>query len=82
METEVGKVVHWYDKLGVAIIELSAPLSAGDTVKFKHGDQEFQQAITSMQVEHQAVQSAKPGDSVGVKTDQKVREGTVVYKIS
>ena len=73
---------HWYDKLGVAIIELSAPLSAGDTVKFKHGDQEFQQAINSMQVEHQAVQSAKPGDSVGVKTDQKVREGTVVYKIS
>ena len=82
METEVGKVVHWYDKLGVAIIELTAPLSVGDTVKFKRGEEESQQVISSMQVEHQAVQTAKPGDSVGVKTDQKVKEGALVLKIS
>ncbi len=82
METEVGKVVHWYDKLGVAIIELSAPLSVGDTIKFKRGEEESQQTVGSLQVEHQEVQSAKPGDSVGIKTDQKVKEGAVVLKVS
>jgi putative protease len=80
METEVGKVVHYYDKLGVAIIELQAPLAVGDTIKVKHGDAEFEQPVTSMQVEHQTVQSAKKGESVGVKVDQKAKEGSIVLK--
>lgn len=80
MEQEVGKVVHYYDKLGVAIIELSAPLAVGDTIKVKHGEEEFAQSVTSMQVEHETVQSGKKGDSVGVKVDQKTKEGAVVFK--
>lgn len=80
MAQEVGKVVHYYDKLGVAIVELSAPLSVGDTVTFTRGDDTFEQALASMQVEHQDVQRAKAGDSVGVKVDHKVREGTIVSK--
>ena len=82
MEQEVGKVSHYYDKLGVAILDLSAPLSVGDTVKFKKGEQEFKQKVDSIQVEHQAVQTAKPGDQVGIKVDQKVKDGVEVYKVS
>lgn len=82
MENEVGKVVHYYDKIGVAIIELSDTLAVGDTIKIKRGDTEFQQSVKSLQVEHQDVQSGKKGDQVGVKTEQKVREGAIVYKLS
>lgn len=82
METEIGKVVHFYDKLGVAIIELSAPLKVGDTIKVKQGEDEFEQPVTSMQVEHEAVESGKKGDSVGVKVDQKVKESAAVYKVT
>ena len=82
MEKEVGKVVHYYDKLGVAIVELSAPLKVGDIIKVKRGEEEFEQSVSSMQVEHEAVESAKKGDSVGLKVDQKSKEGAVVYKVT
>lgn len=82
METDIGKVVHYYDKAGVAIIELAAPLAVGDTIKIKHGESEFEQHVASMQIEHAAVQSAKKGDSVGVKVDQKAKEGSQVFKVT
>lgn len=82
MEKDIGKVVHFYDKLGVAIIELSASLKVGDTIKVKRGDAEFEQQIASMQVEHETVESGKKGDSVGVKVDQPTKEGAVVLKVT
>lgn len=78
---EIGKVIHFYDKISVAIIELSGPLKAGDRIKVVRGEEEFDQAIESMQVEHEQVESAKKGDSIGLKVDQKVHEGAVVYKL-
>lgn len=82
METNVGKVVHYYDKAGVAIVELSGKIAVGDTVKFKHGEDEFEQEIASMQIEHGAVEAAKKGDAVGIKVDQKAKEGTLVSKVT
>ncbi len=82
MEQEIGKVVHFYDKLGVAIVELSDALAVGDTIKVKRGEDEFEQPVTSMQVEHQEVQAGKKGDSVGIKVDQKTKEGAVVYRVT
>lgn len=82
METEVGNVVHYYDKLGVAIIELSGKLSVGDTIKVKRDEEEFEQQVASMQVEHEAVESAKKGDAVGVAVDQKTKEGAKVFLVT
>ncbi len=82
MEKEVGKVSHYYDKAGVAIVELKVAVAVGDTLKFKRGDTEFEQALASMQVEHQSVSKAKKGDSVGVKVEQPVKEGTAVLKVA
>jgi len=79
----IGKVVHYYDKIGVAIIELKSPLKKGVTVKFQKGDKtDFEQAIDSMQVNHEVVEAAKKGDQIGVKVDQKVPEGTMVLAAS
>ena len=74
----IGKVVHYYDKIGVAIVDLAKPLKVGDTVLFQRGDLEFSQSIDSMEVEHAAVKKAKKGDVVGMKVDQPVKEGTLV----
>lgn len=82
METEAGKVVHYYDKVSVAIVELSGKLAVGDTLKFKRGEDEFEQEVTSMQIEHKSVESAKKGDAVGIKVDQKTKEGALVYKVT
>lgn len=80
MTKPVGKVVHYYDKLGVAIIDLSiGTLKVGDEVKFKHGEEEFSQKVESLQVDHKSVDSVQKGDSFGVKVDQPTKVGTEVY---
>jgi len=78
----IGKVVHFYDKLGVAIIDLSTGgLKVGDEVKFKKGEEEFTQKIESLQVDHESVDSVKKGDSFGVKVDKPTKVGTEVYSV-
>lgn len=80
MDKPIGKVVHYYDKLGVAIIDLEkGGLKVGDQVKFKHGEEEFNQKVESLQVEHEVVDSVKKGDSFGVKVDKPTKPGTEVY---
>lgn len=75
---KIGKVVHYYDRIGVAIVELAAPLKVGSTVRLKHGEEEALQEVMSMQVDHEDVKTAKKGQVVGVKVDAPVKEGALV----
>jgi putative protease len=78
----IGKVTHYYDKIGVAIIELDGNLATGDTIKFERGGEEmFDQKVASIQIEHEKLDSASKGDVVGLKVDAEVKEGAEVYKI-
>jgi len=77
----IGKITHYYSKIGVAIIELAGDLKAGDKIKIKEGESEFEQEVESMEIEHQKVKDAKKGDVIGLKVNEKVKEGTLVYKI-
>lgn len=76
----IGNVTHYYDKLGVVVINLTdGSLKAGQTIKFKKGDEEFSQEIESLQVDHQSVDEVKKGDSFGLKVNQPAKPGTLVY---
>ena len=77
----VGKIAHYFGNIGVAVIELSGVLKAGDTIRIVGGATDFTQAVESMELEHKKIETAKAGDSVGLKVDQKIREGYRVYKI-
>ena len=79
---KIGKVTHFYDKIGVAVIELSSSLSVGDKVKISKKDQEFEQAVKSIQQEHKQVKTAKKGETIGLKVDKPVPRNAEVYKIS
>ena len=80
LDKPIGKITHYYDKLGVAIIDLEkGGLKVGDKVKFKHGEEEFTQSIESLQVEHENVDSVKSGDSFGLKVEKIAKPGTLVY---
>ena len=79
---KVGRVTHYYDKIGVAIVELDNTLSVGDKVKFTRGGEDlFEQVIDSIQIEHEKKDSAGKGDVVGLKTNEAVREGSEVFKL-
>lgn len=84
MEEEklIGKITHYFSHLGVAVLDLSDALKVGDTIRIAGGENtDFTQTVDSMEIEHQKVQEAKKGDSVGMKVAQKVHEGYKVYKV-
>ncbi len=77
----VGVISHYFGHIGVGVIELSGILKEGDSIRVVGGETDFEQQIESMEVDHKKVKKANKGDSVGLKLDQKVREGYKVYKI-
>lgn len=77
----VGKIIHYYDKIGVAIIKLDKSIKAGDKIKFVKNDIVFEQVIESMQIEHDQITEGKKGQEVGIKVNKEAKEGTLVYKI-
>jgi len=81
-EKLIGKITHYFDKISVAIIELSGVLKVGDRVHIKGHSTDFEQDISSIQIEHEDMKKAKKGDAIGVKVDEKAREGDEVYLIA
>jgi putative protease len=78
----VGKVTHYFDRIGVAVLQLERPLALGDHVQFvKRGFVLFEQDITSMQVNHQNISSARAGDEVAVRVIDEVSRNTEVHKV-
>ncbi len=83
MDIQIAKVTHYYDKIGVAVITvLKHPLKVGDVIKISGHDKEFNQTVSSLQVEHTKVAKIKPGESGALKTDKPVREGDVIYLVT
>ncbi|AJF60300.1 MAG: hypothetical protein J4224_01210 [Candidatus Diapherotrites archaeon] len=81
-KTRVGKITHYYDKAGVAVLELSAALKEGDEIRIEKGEEGFEQTISSMQIEHEKIKTAKKGQAIGLKVKQPVKENSEVFKLS
>jgi translation elongation factor EF-1alpha len=80
--TRIGKVKHYFDKLGVAVLDLSDKLRVGETVHFLGHSTDFKQEVNSLQIEHQNVDEAGPGQEVALKVIQHVHPNDGVFKIS
>ncbi len=78
---EVGRVTHYFTKIGVAIVELVDTLSVGDRILVQGPSTNFEQTVDSMQIEHKNVTTAQAGQSIGLKTKERVREIDKVYKV-
>lgn len=82
MEEELGYITHYFSKIGVAVIEITAgSLKVGETIHIKGRTSDFTQAVASLQQEHQPIPEAKKGVSVGLKVNEAVREGDRVFKV-
>lgn len=82
MEVSVGKITHYFGHVGVAAFKVeSADLKVGDTIHIKGHTTDLTQTIESMQIEHQEVAVAKPGQEIGIKVRDHVREHDVVSKV-
>ncbi len=77
---QIGTVTHFFPKINVAVIKLNAALKEGDKITVEGHGNSFEQTVSSMQVEHKQIKSAKKGQEVGMKADQEVKKGDKVYK--
>lgn len=77
---EVGRVSHFFGKINVAIIEVKDTISVGDRIFIKGPTTDIEQTVDSMEIEHEKVQHAKTGQSIGMKVNSRVREKDIVYK--
>ena len=82
-EQEIGYVSKYFGQIAVAAIEITAgKLSVGDTIHIKGHTTDLKEEIKSMQIDHDAVESAKKGDSIGVQVSDKTRRKDKVFKLS
>jgi len=81
-EKRVGLVTHYFNKIKVMAVKLQGPLSIGDTIRIKGGQgTNFKQKVSSLELNNEKIKQGKKGQTVGIKTKEKVREGYIVYKI-
>ncbi len=81
-EDQIGVVVNYYAKLGVAAVKVtSGTIKTGDLLKYKGHTTEFTETVTTMEIENQPFEKAQAGDLVGVKVKERVREKDKVYKV-
>ena len=82
-ETKVGHVKEYFAKVGVAGIEITeGHLLVGDTIHVKGHTTDLTQRVDSIQLEHQPLQQAEPGQLVGIKMRERVRPHDQVFKVT
>ncbi|MGQ9618427.1 MAG: hypothetical protein ACUVUG_05635 [Candidatus Aminicenantia bacterium] len=80
-EKQIGIVTHYFNRIGVAVLQLSDELRVGDTIHIKGHSTDFTQKVISMQIEHKSVEMGKPGDNIALKVDDVVKEHDLVFKV-
>jgi len=76
---QLGKITHFYSKIGVGIIKLDKELKVGDEIQIKGNTSDFKQKVDELQFDHKNIDKGEKGQEVGVKLSQKVRDGDVVF---
>ena len=81
METKIGEVIHFYNHISVAVLNLTDALEVGDRVHILGHTTDFIQNVTSMEIDHHKVISVGQGDEVALRVIEPVREGDAIYKL-
>lgn len=76
----IGVVTHFYGGIEVAIVKFKVPVKKGSAISFRGATTDFDQKIKSMQYDHKDIAVAKKGQEVGMKVDDKVREGDEIFE--
>ena len=83
MEIKVGQVIHYFSKAEAAAIKMTdGELHTGDTIHIKGHTTDFEQEVSSIQIENQPMEVVKAGDDIGIKVKEPVRKKDLVYKVT
>lgn len=82
-EQKVGEVMKFFSKASVAAIKLTdGELRVGDRIRIKGHTTDFEDQVQSMQIENKPVEKAGPGEMIGIKVKDRVREKDLVYRVT
>ena len=81
-EQEIGFISHYFGKISVAVVELTGDLNVGDEIHIKGHTTDITMKVDSMQVDHNNVEKAASGDSIGMKVPEIVRKQDKVFKVT
>jgi hypothetical protein len=81
MEQRIGRVTHFYNRICVAVLDLSDRLEVGDVIRIRGRSTDFTQEVRSLEIEHEKVQSVGPGAEVALEVLKRVRRNDTVYKV-
>ena len=81
VEKRIGRISHYFDKVQVAVIDLSENINLGDKISIKGYTTDFSQNVESMQINKVNIISANPGDEIGLKILERVRINDDVFLI-
>jgi putative protease len=76
---QIGVVTRYFHKIGVAAIMLEDSLTVGSKVSIEGSTTNFEQEVSSMQVNREDIQEGKKGQEIAIKVKDRVRENDVVY---
>ncbi len=79
-EMLVGRVTHYFSRIGVAALSLDAALGEGDEIHIVGHTTDLEGTVQSMEIEHRRVNQAGPGDDAAMKVAGKVRGGDLVFR--
>jgi len=83
LKEKVGVVKKFFSKVGVAAIEVtSGNIELGDTLLFKGHTTDFKETVNSMELDNKPIEKAEPGQLIGIKVKERVREKDIVYKVT
>ncbi len=82
METMIGRVTHYFPRIGVAAIILEGHIAKGDCIHIRGPHDDVHQRVTSMEQEHVPIDEAANGQDIGIKVAGRVHEGDVVLRVS
>ena len=82
VEEKIGVIEHFFTKINVAAIKITdSELKVGGTIHIVGAHTDFTQKIDRMEIDRNPIETAKPGDDIGIKVKDRVREHDVVYKV-
>ena len=82
METEIGKVTHFYNHICVAVLQLKEALHVGDIIHILGHTTDFEQRVDSIEIEHHKVEIGITGSEVALKVEQEVRAGDTIFRVA
>jgi len=76
----VGRVTHYFTDLRVAAVTLAKALKVGDRIHIRGHTTDLVQTVESIEVEHERIEGAGPGDDVALAVDGTVRANDQIFR--